>query len=197
MNASLLLEQFVGTFHRFDHMDVTRNEPFSGDIELLLVSPWNQWGGAEWRPRRTDTPPAAMETLYQRVGGPLPPLYDELVRNYAWATVDLGTLRLLGNLPPVPAGLERETTGDQVLFRMLSAEGFAQFGRGPDADYDPVCFDLNSRDADGDCRIVKFDHEDILIWERLTIVDVLAPSFRHLVDDVIQRASKLTLQGTG
>jgi hypothetical protein len=36
---------------------------------------------------------------------------------------------------------------------------------------------------------VKFDHEDILIRERLTIVSELAPSFRGLVDDVIGRAN--------
>jgi hypothetical protein len=37
-------------------------------------------------------------------------------------------------------------------------------------DYDPVCVDLRSRGADGDCCVVKFDHEDILIRETLTIV---------------------------
>jgi hypothetical protein len=128
--------------------------------------------------------------LHRTVGGPLPPLYDELVRTYAWSTVDLGTFTLVADLPPVPASLEREITSDAVLFRILSAGGFVQFGRGPDYDYDPVCFDLQSRDADGDCRIVKFDHEDILIRETLTIVSELAPSFRSLVEDVIRRASE-------
>jgi hypothetical protein len=94
----------------------------------------------------------------------------------------------VANLPPVPASLEREITSDAVLFRTLSTGEFVQFGRGPD-DYDPVCFDLRDRGADGDCRVVKFDHEDILIRERLTIVSELAPSFRRLVDDVIRRAS--------
>jgi hypothetical protein len=200
MNAPLLLEQFVGAFHRFFELLVTRDEVLGadktsrGDVEALLVSPWNEGGWAEWRPRRVDTPVATIEALHRTVGGPLPPLYDELVRNYVWDTVDLGTFRLVENLSPVPASLEREITADPVLFRVLSAGGFAQFGRGPDVDYDPVCFDLRSRDADGDCRIVKIDHEGILIHETLTIVDELAPSFRHLIDDVIQRASRLTRQ---
>jgi hypothetical protein len=193
MNPPLLLKQFVGTFHRFFELVVTRDEVLGsdqtsrGDVEALLVSPWNEGGWAEWRPRRVDTPVPTIETLHRI--GPLPPLYDELVRNYVWDTVDLGTFRLLENLSPVPASLEREITADPVLFRMLSAGGFAQFGRGPDVDYDPVCFDLRSRHPDGDCRIVKIDHEDILIREKVRIVDELAPSFRHLIVDVIQRAS--------
>jgi hypothetical protein len=190
MNAPQLLERFVESFHRLEWMDVSRNETFSGDIEALLVAPWDQWGGAEWRPRRIETSAAAMDAFHRTVGGPLPPLYDELVRTYALSTVDLGTFTLVADLPPVPASLEREITSDAVLFRILSAGGFVQFGRGPDYDYDPVCFDLQSRDADGDCRIVKFDHEDILIRETLTIVSELATSFRSLVEDVIRRASE-------
>jgi hypothetical protein len=77
-----------------------------------------------------------------------------------------------------------------VLFRIFSAGGFVQVGRGPDYDYDPVCFDLRRRDADGDCPIVKFDHEDILTGETLTVVGELAPSFRQLVEDVIRRAAE-------
>ena len=70
------------------------------------------------------------------------------MRHYAWAIVDLGTFRLVENPPPVPISLGQAITADPVLFRMLCAGGFAQFGRGPDVDYDPVCFDLRSRDAD-------------------------------------------------
>jgi hypothetical protein len=123
MNATQLLERFVECFHRLEGMDLSRNETFSGDIEPLLVAPWDQWGGAEWRPRRVETPAAAMEAFHRTVGGPLPPLYDELVRTYAWSTVDLRTFTLVANLPPVPASLEREITSDAVLFRILSAGG--------------------------------------------------------------------------
>src|SRR5205814_6573624 len=109
---------------------------------------------------------------------------------YGSSTVDLGTFRLVANLPPVPASLEREITSDPILFRVLSAGRFVQFGRGPDYDYDPICFDLRRRGADGHCPIVKFDHEDILTRETLTVVGELAPSFRYLVEDVIRRAAE-------
>jgi hypothetical protein len=56
---------------------------------------------------------------------------------------------------------------------------------GPDIDYDPVCFDLNKRSPDGDCAIVKVDHEEALSHERFRIVAVLADSFRELVQQTI------------
>jgi hypothetical protein len=70
----------------------------------------------------------------------------------------------------------------------LIPAGFVQFGKGPDFDYDPVCFDLTHRVTDGDCRIVKFDHEEILCNYRLVEVGELAPSFRRLVELVIDDA---------
>src|SRR5438128_1350721 len=170
-NPTPLLEQFVEAFHRLDTLNVSRSMSFGGDIEPLLVEPWDPYGLADWRPHRIETSAAAMDAFHHQVGGPLPPMYDELVQTYAWWMVDLETFRLLPNLPPVPASVGREIVADPVLFRVLSAGGFVQFGRGPDVDYDPVCFDLRNCGADGDCRVVKFDHEDILIRETLSIVD--------------------------
>ena len=73
-------------------------------------------------------------------------------------------------------------------FRVLSDGGFVQFGKGPDYDYDPICFDLSRRDAEGDCPVVKFDHEEILINERLVVVKELTPSFRELMKLIIEDA---------
>jgi hypothetical protein len=189
MNATTLLDRFVDTFHSLDQLNVFRDIAHDGDIEAVLVEPWDASGSAEWRPRRIEAPSTSIDELYRTVAGPLPPMYEELVRLYRWETVDLGTFSLIANLPPIPTTLSQAIARDPVLFRVLSAGGFVQFGRGPDMDYDPVCFDLGSRDADGDCRIVKFDHEHILIQEKLTIVQEIAPSFRRLVEDTIERAA--------
>ena len=67
----------------------------------------------------------------------------------------------------------------------LSAAGFVQFAKGPDVDYDPVCFDLSRQRDDHDCPIVKFDHEEILQHRRLVQVSELAPSFRGLVERLV------------
>src|ERR1700693_636689 len=57
---------------------------------------------------------------------------------------------------------------------------------GTDVDYDPVCFDLSSRNKTGDCRIVKIDHEEILCNNRIRVVAELAKSFQQLVENTIE-----------
>lgn len=78
---------------------------------------------------------------------------------------------------------------DKHLRATLVPNGYIQFGRGPDIDYDPVCFDFRHRQRNGDCRIVKLDHEAILCHYRIREVAELAPNFRSLVLDTIFRAT--------
>jgi hypothetical protein len=100
----------------------------------------------------------------------------------------------MGN--PPGAGLERflrEMSKDKGLWEALVPAGYLQFGRGPDIDYDPVCFDLSSRKKNRDMRVVKIDHEEILCNYRVKVVAELAPSFFDLLHDTITRGQKLTL----
>ena len=55
-------------------------------------------------------------------------------------------------------------------------------------DYDPVCFEIKSR-RNRDYRIVKIDHEEILCNYRIKVVSEIAPSFRALVLQTIERAA--------
>jgi hypothetical protein len=81
-------------------------------------------------------------------------------------------------------------TNDPFLWEALVPAGFLQFGKGADIDYDPVCFDIKTRKQEGDCRIVKIDHEEILCNDRVKVVAELAPSFYQLVLETIERARK-------
>jgi hypothetical protein len=99
--------------------------------------------------------------------------------------MELKSFWLLPNFPPALDGLAKAMKSDAVMFRVLTSHGFVQFGRAPQYNYDPLCFDLNSRSPDGDCPIVQFDHEEILIHERLSLIAVLADSFRKLIQQTI------------
>jgi hypothetical protein len=202
MTDGELVDAFVARIGRTEGLELSRRFSLRGaspdDVVPLLIEPWHEeeddeigaW--AEWRPLRVQTPPGALETFYERVPGPLPPLYERLILACHWADVDLGEFRLLPNFPPPLGGLVRAIQDDSFMFRVLSSHGLVQFGMGPDIDYDPVCFDLNQRSADGDCAIVKADHEEILIRERLQVVGVLAPSFRELVRRTIASRDRAT-----
>jgi hypothetical protein len=187
MDDANLIREFVDTFAVLDDLTI-----FAGQRELrrypsALIT-WDETGEGAWRPLAVETSRVTLEGLYQSVPGPFPGLYETLVLSYQWAEVDLGRLRLLENLPPALQGLTRAITADAFLFRVLTQGRFVPFGKGPDYDYDPVCFDLSRRDAEGDCPIVKFDHEEILIKERLVVVKELAPSFRELMNVIIEDA---------
>jgi hypothetical protein len=185
-----LLDRFIDTFGRSDELEISQSAGVDGDLAPILTGPWDADGWARWQPTAVNTPPNALQELYAAVPGPVPPLYESLILSYRWAEVDLGRLRLLASLPPGLGGLVAAVTRDKGLFAELAPRQYFQFGRGPDFDYDPVCFDLNRRLPDGDCPIVKFDHEEILCNWRLVQVAELAPSFRHLVRLVVEDADK-------
>jgi hypothetical protein len=198
MNDADLIDAFVAEISKREPLRLFRQfslpdgvEP--EDVAPLLTEPWHEdededvgrW--STWRPLRVQTSRDALKALYDALPGPLPPLYEQLILRYHWGEVDLDTYRLLPNFPPPLDGLIRAIKADAVLFKVLSSNGFVQFGRGPDIDYDPVCFDLRRRLADGDCAIVKADHEEILNHERLRVVGVLAGSFRELIRQTITK----------
>ncbi len=128
------------------------------------------------------TKPTALEPLYAILPGHFPPLYEQLVLSYRWPQAALPMLDLLAN--PPGAGLEKlleHIQADKGLWDELMPNGYVQFGHGAGGRYDPVCFDTRHRRQDGDCRVVRFDHEEILCNYRIKEVSELADSFRSIV----------------
>jgi hypothetical protein len=132
------------------------------------------------------TEPAALVAVYSKLPAKFSPLYEKLVLRYRWEEVDLGLFRLLANPPHNDlSGLTNEIFKDPGLAESLIPGGFIQFGKGPDINYDPVCFDIKNRRKDGDYRIVQIDHEGILSNYKIRIVAELAPSFRDLLHKIL------------
>jgi hypothetical protein len=114
------------------------------------------------------------------------------VLSYRWAEVDLGRYRLRENAPgPDLSGLWEEMSSDDFLFKTLIRAGYIPFGKGPDMDYDPVCFDLSARKKNSESPIVKIDHEEILCNSRIKVVSELAKTFEGLVLQSIERGAQL------
>ena len=66
---------------------------------------------------------------------------------------------------------------DEVLSRVLLREGFIHIGKPLDWNYDPVCFDTRARSRRGEYPLVRLDHEEILIGERVKVREKVAESF--------------------
>jgi hypothetical protein len=183
-NDSQLIDNFVATFEKVDDLSISAD--LNPEASKLAVGDFEEDGFSQWRPIQVATEPSALEVLYAKLPARFPPLYERLVLSYRWAEVDLGLLRLLANPPgPSVAALGEEIARDQAMQEVLVLNQCLQFGRGPDYDYDAVCFDWSRRLPDGDCPVVKIDHEEILCNRRFKIVAELAPSFRALMERVI------------
>ncbi|HXA84644.1 MAG TPA: hypothetical protein VNZ47_06190 [Candidatus Dormibacteraeota bacterium] len=190
MNDEELLEKYVATFPQFDEM-VADEFSLPGAVQLA-VEDTDQYGRKLWKPVRLETPPSQLQEVYAELPARFPRLFERMVLSYRWAEVDLGTYRLVANPPGQDlSGLRSQLSQAPALWASLLPAGFIQFGKGPDLDFDPVCFDIKTRKQGGDCRIVKIDHEEILCNNRAKVVAELAPSFHQLVLQTIELASKV------
>ncbi|QDT28464.1 hypothetical protein [Gimesia panareensis] len=183
-----LLNQFVDCFGRFDDLLAPDDAP----QEMLVpqsTETWDSWSElGRWLPLRMETEASALEPLYQKLPGPLPQLYEQLVLHWRWLEVDLGSLVLRAN-PPGPdlEGLEATLLRDPVLTATLLPAGYVPFGRSA-IDYDPLCFDLNAMNDAQDCPIIQFEHEAILCHAKIGDHEQRWPSFRDLITEVVARA---------
>jgi hypothetical protein len=68
---------------------------------------------------------------------------------------------------------------DRALREWLVPRGFIHIGRPSTGSYDPICFDLARETKEP--KIVRFDHEDILLVRAQIEPVVVAGSFMELV----------------
>ncbi len=183
-----LLEKYVATFEIFDDL-------FSMDVSEDLRTGEEYATMMNWSPRKVATEPAELAEMYRSLqfcgfnSTCFPPLYEKLILSFRWAEVELDCYTLIANetgkdLLPLFSAL----LNDRGLYDTLLPNGYFQFAKGPDAAYDPVCFDFRNRQKNGDCRIVRIDHEEILCRGRIEVVEELAPNFRTLVLTTISSA---------
>ena len=180
-----LIGRFVASFEKLDEMTIW--DPIA---EQLATGDRDPYRRGLWRPIKMETEPSLLDPIYSTMSGRFPPLFESLVLSYRWAEVDLRSYRLIANPPGAGfAGLLHEMSKDPIIWSCLLEAGYIQFGKGPDVDYDPVCFDLGAQNENSDCMIVKIDHEQILCHKRVKKVAELAPTFEQLMLDTIDTAN--------
>jgi hypothetical protein len=183
-NEDQLLEHFVAKFAELDDLSFWPHiDPIAAHFSTGEVNPY---GGQTWRPIRLDTDAADLDPIYAKLPARLPKLFERLLLSYRWAEVHLDTFTLFANpAGPGLGGWLEQVSHDRPLWDLPIRAGYIPFGKGPDMDYDRVCFDLSSRTKKQECRVVKIDHEEILCNKRLKIASELAPSFRDLINAAI------------
>ena len=123
--------------------------------------------------------PPALDRIYEQLPARFPRLYEQLLLTFMWDDVELPRFLLLAN--PGFEDLLTSLLYDPYLAEILLPNGFVPFGRAPGGGYDPICFNTRARAGRHDCQIVRVDHEQILCHGRLKVVEIVAASFRVLV----------------
>lgn len=186
-NLDFLADRFIASFEKLDDL-WARLDPIA---ERLAIGESNEYGYKRWRPIKVVSDRSLLDPIYAKLPAPFPPLFERLVLSYRWAEVDLQSFRVVANPPGSNlAGLFEQISKDKGLWDCLLPSGYIRFGKGPDIDYDPVCFDIKVRNKQGDYRIVKIDHEEILCNNRVKVIAQLASSFEELARRTIEEADR-------
>jgi hypothetical protein len=189
LSDEILLERFVATFEKLDEW-IARDHDIPANSQKVAIDGFHSH---DYKPKpvKFQTASTALAEFYELVPLRFPPLLEKLLLSYRWPEVDLVSYRLAANPPGEGLnGFFHAISGDQYLWEMLIPAGYLPFGKGPDVDYDPVCFD-NSPKSPAKGRVVKIDHEEILCHDRIRIVSELAPNFLDLVLQTLAEAKTL------
>ena len=188
---ALLIAEFVATFAMLG--DMTADETLDPIAWQFAFGEPDQYGRKRWRPLPSVSDPSCLASLNVKIPTRFPRLYERLLLTYRWAEVDLQVFRLLANpLGSDLSGHFAEISKDRFMWDILVKSGFLRFGKGPDVDYDPICFDFRSRNRTGDFPVVKIDHEEVLCNSSIKIVKRLADGFEDLVRQIIARADRVS-----
>lgn len=122
-----------------------------------------------------------VDELDKRLPQRWPKLFTSLIQRYRFCNVEIGPLMLFANSGhQLFYELSDRTFKDKGIFPTLHKNGFLQFGLPHETNYDPVCFDMKRRNR-ADAPVVQLDHEEILQWSRIRVVQEIAPSFAQFM----------------
>ena len=164
---------------------------FPDDIPEEFRTSEAQYGTLNWQIQRATSNPW-IGKLTQQLPQSLPGPFRSLIERYRFCNFVVGPVMFFANSGhELFYELSTKIFKDKNLFPTLSQHAYAQFGMPHEGDYDPVCFAMQRRTRD-DAPIVQLDHEEILIRNRIRVVQEIAPTFRAFMRRAI--AEKFTVE---
>ena len=128
-----------------------------------------------------------IDRLVEKLPQSWPQPFRSLIDRYRFCNIEVGPLMLFANTGhELFYELSRKVFKDKGLFPTLHKNGFLQFGIPHETNYDPVCFDMKRRNR-ADAPIVQLDHEEILQWSRIRVVQEIAPSFAQFMQAALTK----------
>ncbi|HVS73173.1 MAG TPA: hypothetical protein VHQ47_18100 [Phycisphaerae bacterium] len=193
MTKEQLLKKFVESFTKFDALYIPGgwNDIESVPIEMRAGFDDSVAARPMWKPIVVRTQRSLLDEIYRTLPGRFPSLYEELLLSYRWIDIDLDDIITLYANPSIASlrPVLEEITKDAGLTKVLFPQGLIPFGHPPKPSYDPICFSTHEL-RDGDCPILRIEHESVLCRGRIGDVWPIAASFEALMCEIIDRAEK-------
>ena len=129
-----------------------------------------------------------VERLEEKLQHRFPKSFRSLLYRYTFPPFDVLGVMLFGwndNSKHLQDNLPHSIFADIHLSQVLLTNGYIQIGRPDTGDYDAICFDTNKKIGDNEYSIVRIEHENVLIHDRIVITDSIAPSFYAFTRDFV------------
>jgi hypothetical protein len=182
VDTDVLIDAFVYKINRSPRRRVREEDiPHrlrEGGAEFGLYYDWTiqPFGHINW-----------IDPLEAALPVPLPPSYRSLVSRYIFPAFEVAPIILLANTgQTLYHEMTMAMTRDKVLSEVLLKNGFAQFGRPSTGDSDPVCFNFNRRNPEGEYPIVRVSHHTLVFNSLVNVLEEIAPSFHNLVNQYMR-----------
>ena len=157
---------------------------FPGEVPEELRSSTAEDGMFHWQIRPSSNNPW-IEALVEQLPQNWPQPFRSLIDRYRFCNIEVGPLMLFANTGhDLFYELSSRVFSDKGLFPTLHENGFLQFGLQHEGNYDPVCFVMKRRTR-SDAPIVQLDHEEILQWGRIRVVQEIAPSLTQFMRSAV------------
>jgi hypothetical protein len=128
---------------------------------------------------------ARLDLLEEKLPVRLPQSFGTFLSRYSFAPFDVSGISLFGWESDSNSYSEEASATKGSLSELLIPAGYVQIGRPDAGDFDAICFDLNQKNQNRECRIVRINHEEILCNWRVRVSGEIWPSFIKLVDAVL------------
>jgi len=168
MNTEKLIDDFVGKINENPIQDLSNDEVttylITGGEDPSYVSKVLKKDCTAW-----------IDALQAKLPNRLPPSYYSFVSRYAFPRLDIGPITFFANTgEKIYYEWVESVFRDRYLYPTLLANGLIEFGK-YNYGYDPICFDCKRGKREH--PIIRIDHEEVLIHERIKVIDEIAPSF--------------------
>jgi len=117
-----------------------------------------------------------------------PPSFMSLITRYTFDEFTADKISFFANHGSADSEeLINAIPNDKFIFKTTITNGFLQFALPSTGSYDPLCFDIRKRKNNKEYPVVRLDHEEILQFERIKIVEPLYSSLIEMMQAYVER----------